>query len=72
MLRSTYFIVQPNLENGVPKSFIFYGGGWGHGVGLCQTGTGGRADAGQNFKQILRHYYSDVELKDIRTDKEVD
>lgn len=71
MLRSTYFIVEPNLENGIPKSFIFYGGGWGHGVGLCQTGTGGRADAGQNFKQILRHYYSDVELKDIRTDRQI-
>jgi len=71
MLRSTYFIVQPNLENGVPKSFIFYGGGWGHGVGLCQTGAGGRADAGQNFKQILHHYYSDVKLKDIRSGKEV-
>lgn len=71
MLRSTYFIVEPNLENGEPKSFIFYGGGWGHGVGLCQTGTGGRADAGQNFKQILHHYYSNVKLEDIRTGKEV-
>lgn len=66
MLRSTYFIVQPNMEDGIPKSFIFYGGGWGHGVGLCQTGTGGRADAGQSYEEILNHYYTDTELKDIR------
>lgn len=66
LLRSTYFIVQPNYEHGKVKSFIFYGGGWGHGVGLCQTGSGGRAEAGQNYQQILHHYYTDTVLKDIR------
>ena len=66
MLRSSYFIVEPKLENNVPKAFIFYGGGWGHGVGLCQTGTGGRADAGQNYEDILKHYYTGAILKDVR------
>ncbi|MDR0953557.1 MAG: amidase, partial [Elusimicrobiota bacterium] len=66
MLRSTYFTVQTNIDKGKVKSFIFYGGGWGHGVGLCQTGTGGRAEAGQNFEQILDHYYTDTKLKDVR------
>lgn len=71
MLRSTYFIVQPNYEKGEIKSFIFYGGGWGHGVGLCQTGSGGRASAGQDYKEILKHYYTGVEIQDIRTKKPV-
>ena len=71
MLRSTYFIIQPNYENGEIKSFIFYGGGWGHGVGLCQTGSGGRADSGQDYKEILKHYYTDVDIQDIRTKKPV-
>lgn len=66
LLRSTYFTVQPNYEHGKVKSFIFYGGGWGHGVGLCQTGSGGRADAGQTYEQILHHYYTDTVIKDIR------
>ena len=66
LLRSTYFMVQPNYEKGKVKSFIFYGGGWGHGVGLCQTGSGGRAEAGQDYEQILKHYYTGTELKDIR------
>ena len=66
LLRSTYFTIEPVLENGVLKAFIFYGGGWGHGVGLCQTGAGGRAESGQQFKEILNHYYTGVNIKDIR------
>ena len=66
LLRSTYFTIEPVLENGVLKAFIFYGGGWGHGVGLCQTGAGGRAESGQEFKEILTHYYTDVNIKDVR------
>lgn len=66
LLRSTYFIVEPILQKNDVKAFIFYGGGWGHGVGLCQTGAGGRADAGQQFDDILNHYYTNTQLKDIR------
>ncbi|MDR0645564.1 MAG: SpoIID/LytB domain-containing protein [Elusimicrobiota bacterium] len=67
MLRSTYFIAEPVLEKGEAKAFIFYGGGWGHGVGLCQTGAGGRAEAGQSFDEILNHYYTGTRLKDVRS-----
>ena len=66
LLRSTYFTIEPVLENGNTKAFIFYGGGWGHGVGLCQTGAGGRAESGQDFKEILTHYYTNVDIKDVR------
>lgn len=57
LLRSSYFIVQPNYENHQLKNFLFYGGGWGHGVGFCQTGAAGRAEDGQNYKTILHHYF---------------
>lgn len=67
MLRSSYFIVQPNYQNRKLKNFIFYGGGWGHGVGFCQTGSAGRAEAGQDYKTILKHYFPLANLKDIRT-----
>ncbi len=33
------------------------GGGWGHGVGMCQIGAIGRAERGQSFEAILAHYY---------------
>lgn len=62
MLRSSYFIVQPNYENHQLKYFVFYGGGWGHGVGFCQTGAAGRADAGQGYQTILKHYFPLAQL----------
>ena len=66
MLRSSYFIVVPNYENRKLKNFVFYGGGWGHGVGFCQTGAAGRAEAGQDYTKILAHYFPDTQLKDTR------
>ena len=35
----------------------FKGHGWGHGVGLSQYGALGRANDGQDYKQILGFYY---------------
>ena len=35
----------------------FRGGGWGHGVGMCQIGAIGRAEAGHDYRAILRHYF---------------
>lgn len=39
----------------------FRGAGWGHGVGMCQMGAIGRAEAGQAYDHILGHYYSGAE-----------
>ena len=33
------------------------GGGHGHGIGMCQLGAVGMAEAGATYKQILEHYY---------------
>ena len=38
------------------------GGGWGHGVGMCQWGAIGRARAGQSYRDILHAYYTDIEI----------
>lgn len=38
--------------------WIFRGAGWGHGVGMCQVGAIGRAEAGQSYREILRHYFN--------------
>jgi SpoIID/LytB domain protein len=36
----------------------FEGAGWGHGVGMCQMGAIGRAEAGQDYQTILAHYFN--------------
>ena len=43
---------------GNPDSFTFTGGGRGHGVGLCQDGARGMADAGMRYQDILKHYFA--------------
>lgn len=57
-LRSTLFTMETERDpSGRPVEFIFFGGGWGHGAGLCQYGAAGRAMKGQDYRRILRHYY---------------
>ncbi len=45
--------------------WLFTGRGWGHGVGLCQIGSYGMALRGRNYKEILHHYYTGVELTQV-------
>jgi SpoIID/LytB domain protein len=62
-LRSTLFVVQPKLgRDGLPESFIFSGGGWGHGVGMSQSGAAGMALDGAAASEILSYYYPGTEL----------
>ncbi|MEJ2104179.1 MAG: SpoIID/LytB domain-containing protein [Ignavibacteriaceae bacterium] len=63
-LYSSAFIVQKSKEN-IPDKFIFYGAGWGHGVGMCQIGAAVMAEKGYNFDEILLHYFKNAELKKI-------
>ncbi|HEX6649311.1 MAG TPA: SpoIID/LytB domain-containing protein [Pyrinomonadaceae bacterium] len=39
------------------SQFVFRGGGFGHGLGLCQEGSHVMAQRGQSFQQILAHYF---------------
>lgn len=36
--------------------------GYGHGVGMSQWGANGMAKNGKDYKEILKHYYSDTEI----------
>ena len=49
----------------VPEAFVFHGGGWGHGVGLCQSGAMGRASAGQDYEAIVKAYFAGVEISTL-------
>ena len=43
-------------------TFVFFGRGWGHGVGLAQYGALGYAQHGSTYDRILAHYYPGTEL----------
>lgn len=39
--------------------------GYGHGVGMSQTGADSMAKQGKNYKEIINHFYSGVEIKEV-------
>jgi len=41
---------------------VAHGGGWGHGVGLCQWGAVGRARGGQDYSTIVNAYFPGTTL----------
>lgn len=63
-LLSTLFFVEPVVDRRTREvtGFRAYGGGFGHGVGMSQTGAVGMAQKGHGYEEILRHYYRGVEL----------
>ena len=63
-LPSTLFFIEPVTQEGaaVPGSFRVFGGGFGHGAGMAQVGAVLMAKAGKNYEQILRHFYTGIEL----------
>jgi stage II sporulation protein D len=60
-----------NLESGMfvveraGPDWVFVGGGWGHGSGMCQTGAIGRAQRGWGYQDILGWYYSGARSEKI-------
>lgn len=48
-----------------PTAFKFEGKGYGHGVGMSQYGAIEMANLGYNYEEIIKHYYSGVEIINI-------
>jgi stage II sporulation protein D len=58
LLNSSYFTAEATPgANGEITNLVLRGGGYGHGIGMCQFGAMGRARAGQDYKTILTTYY---------------
>jgi stage II sporulation protein D len=58
LLKSSRFTV---AQSG--SGFVFRGGGFGHGLGLCQEGSHVMAQRGQSFQQILSHYFPGTRVR---------
>ena len=56
LLPSACFIVVPEKEGETAVSFTFYGGGYGHGVGMSQNGAKHLAEQGKSYEEILRYF----------------
>ena len=56
-LKSTWFDVREEGDH-----VVLEGRGFGHGVGLCQEGAMNMAKQGFSYEQILKFYFTDIEL----------
>lgn len=56
-------VTEGEADNG--GSFVIYGGGFGHGVGMSQNGANNMAKLGYTSSDIISHFYTAVELKDM-------
>lgn len=58
-LYSSAFVAERSADGG----WLLHGAGWGHGVGLCQIGAAVMGAQGFEYKDILRHYFKNAEIK---------
>lgn len=61
-LKSTNFTFSINEEN-----IIFSVTGYGHGVGMSQTGADSLAKSGSNCEEIIKHFYTNVEIIEVNS-----
>ncbi|MDR0516695.1 MAG: SpoIID/LytB domain-containing protein [Fibromonadaceae bacterium] len=57
ILPSALFSITRDKDN-----FLLTGSGFGHGIGMCQVGVIARAKRGQKFDEILKAYYTGVNV----------
>lgn len=63
-LKENLFVVDRETDaGGRITAFVFTGRGWGHGVGMCQTGAYGLAKEGYSYTAILQKYYTGVKVR---------
>jgi stage II sporulation protein D len=61
-LKSTFFSIS-EIGN---DSIVFRGRGYGHGLGMCQEGAMRMSKLGYKYDDILKFYYKNVQLIDMR------
>ena len=54
--------VKTGIESGDASTYIISGQGYGHNVGMSQYGAKGMAEAGFTYDEIIKHYFTGVEI----------
>lgn len=62
-LRSSRFFVERIYDGGGIQEFLFYGGGFGHSVGMGQSEAAAMAHSGYDYLEILKFFYQGVEQR---------
>jgi hypothetical protein len=68
LLPANFVLNNPSLldvtrnADGTVNTVTVFGGGWGHNLGMSQYGAHGRGKLGQKFIDILKAYYTGVDI----------
>jgi stage II sporulation protein D len=62
-------ILRETNQNTGAEKFVFRGRGKGHGIGFCQEGAYIMAKMKKNYKEILLHYYRDIDILKVMGNK---
>lgn len=66
LMPSAYFVMDKVYDSaGNLKEIKFYGGGYGHGVGMSQNGVKTMVEKGYTYAEILKHYYPGSEIMEL-------
>ena len=65
LLSSAFVVSMKSMADDSVESFTLTGGGWGHGVGLCQIGAAVMATKGFKAEEILAHYFTNASLQKL-------
>ncbi len=64
-LRSTLFTLQPLMDGKKIVRVVVWGAGTGNGLGFARAGALGQAAIGIQWREIVRHYFPRLEVKDF-------
>ena len=67
-LKSTLFDIEiDRFKNGKVRNYWLYGGGWGHAIGMCQSGAAGLAGKyDKNYREIIEFYFPGTSVRRIK------
>jgi len=67
-LKSTLFEIEVNhFKDGRVRNYWIYGGGWGHAIGMCQSGAAGLAGKyNKTYKEIMTFYFPATAIRHIK------
>ena len=72
MMPSAYYVMDKIYDDhGSLKEVTFYGGGYGHGVGMSQNGVKKMIELGYGYQEILAHYFCHSEIIRIKQDASI-
>ena len=66
-VRTIFGLKSANFTIEKGENIVFKVKGYGHGVGMSQTGADTMAKQGSNYEEIINHFYVGIEIKEINS-----